>query len=182
MTDAYVREDLAVAGGVIDANAPALLDWAATVAAEATPAQIYRNKEGRKTLRFQLGQRSYFLKLHSGVGWAEIFKNLLQGRLPVLGAGNEYRAVQALRRIDVDTMSVAAYASEGRNPARQRSMIVTDDLVGTVSLEDYCRDWASAPPPLATRSRADSQAGGQRRTYASRRDQSPRFLHLPLSP
>jgi heptose I phosphotransferase len=182
MTDAYVREDLAVAGGVIDANAPALLDWAATVAAEAAPAQIYRNKEGRKTLRFQLGQRSYFLKLHSGVGWAEIFKNLLQGRLPVLGAGNEYRAVQALRRIDVDTMSVAAYASEGRNPARQRSMIVTDDLVGTVSLEDYCRDWKSAPPPLATRIKlirklADS-AGRMHRAGINHRDFYICHFHL----
>ncbi|WP_207796344.1 lipopolysaccharide core heptose(I) kinase RfaP [Pseudohalioglobus lutimaris] len=182
MSDAYVREDLAVAAGGINASAPVLLDWAAAVAAEAAPDDVYRNKEGRKTLRFRLGRQSYFLKLHSGVGWGEIFKNLLQGRLPVLGASNEYRAVQALRQINVDTLSVAAYAREGLNPAKQRSLIVTEDLVGTVSLEDYCRDWALEPPPLSYRLKlihklADS-AGRMHRAGINHRDFYICHFHL----
>ena len=36
---------------------------------------------------------SNFIKLHYGVGWREIFKNLLLGRWPVLGAKNEWRAL-----------------------------------------------------------------------------------------
>jgi heptose I phosphotransferase len=146
MTDYFVRQDLQS-----EVSKPGLLPWAQEVAAAADKQDIYRSKEGRKTLRFERGGRSYFLKLHNGIGWGEIFKNLLQGRLPVLGALNEYRAVEALTRIGVDTMSIAAYTSRGRNPAATQSLIVTDDLIGTVSLEDYCANWANKPPKFATR-------------------------------
>jgi heptose I phosphotransferase len=146
MTDYFVRQDLQP-----EVSKLGLLPWAQEVAAAADQGDIYRSKEGRKTLRFERGGQSYFLKLHNGIGWGEIFKNLLQGRLPVLGAVNEYRAVEALSRIGVDTMSIAAYTSCGRNPAAIQSLIVTDDLIGTVSLEDYCADWANSPPDVATR-------------------------------
>jgi heptose I phosphotransferase len=146
MTEYYLRKDLASGELAAVHSAGKLLGWARTVVDRASPQDVYRNKEGRKTLRFERGGRSFFLKLHSGVGWAEIVKNLLQGRLPVVGASNEYHAVRALERIGVDTLSVAAYTSTGRNPAARQSLLVTDDLVGTVSLEDYCANWADAPP------------------------------------
>lgn len=152
MPEPYLRDDLRGAG-VPAGSSGELLDWARERAREAQAGDIYRDKEGRKTLRFSYAGRSYFLKLHSGIGWGEIIKNLLQLRLPVLGAGNEYRAVLALQEAGVDTMSVAAYARTGANPARQQSMIVTDDLVGTISLEDYCADWARRQPAAATRAK-----------------------------
>ncbi len=145
MSESFLREDLA--DGPEGCAAEQILQWARQVAVDAAPEDVYRSKEGRKTLRFSWGERSYFLKLHEGIGWGEIFKNLLQGRLPVVGASNEFNAVKALQRIDVDTMSIAAYASVGKNPAAIHSLIITDDLVGTVSLEDYCVNWASEPPP-----------------------------------
>ncbi len=157
MAEIYLRQDFAEAGNgdPLPGNCTAgeLLDWARKTADTAAPEDIYRNKEGRKTLRFGRGGRSYFLKFHAGIGWGEVFKNLLQLRLPILGAGNEYRAIRALEAIGVDTMTVAAYASEGRNPATLGSMIVTDDLVGTVSLEDYCQHWAAQPPAFPVRMR-----------------------------
>ena len=158
MAELFLREDFASGGEdgeplSADCRAADLLQWARRTASQAAPGDIYRDKEGRKTLRFRRGGRSYFLKLHSGIGWGEVFKNLLQLRLPVPGAGNEYRAVVALQQIGVDTMSVAAYASVGSNPAARQSLIVTDDLVGTVSLEDYCADWSKRPPPFAVRLR-----------------------------
>ncbi len=162
MNEHYLRADLA------EATKPdGLFGWAAGVANRASPEDVYRNKEGRKTLRFERGGKSYFLKLHTGIGWSEIFKNLLQLRLPVLGASNEYRAIGDLQDIGVDTMSVAAYASEGANPATMHSLIVTDDLVGTISLEDYCADWAQHPPAVGVRLRiikklADSAASMHR--------------------
>ena len=185
MSDAFVREDLAVSGDVADSSAASLLNWADAVASRAAADDIYRNKEGRKTLRFGLGQQSYFLKLHEGVGWREIVKNLLQWRLPVLSARNEYRAVRALRDIGVDTMTVVAYACMGHNPARLRSMIVTEDLVGTVSLEDYCADWAARPPPVAVRMKlllklADS-AGRMHRAGINHRDFYICHFHLDES-
>ena len=185
MTEAYLRQDLAAGSGVTGDSAASLLKWARKVAARAAPQDIYRNKEGRKTLRFESGGKSWFLKLHSGIGWGEIVKNLLQLRLPVLGARNEYRAVEALRAVGVDTMSVAAYACKGRNPASRHSMIVTEDLVGTVSLEDYCLDWENNPPPFSVRLRillklADS-AGRMHRCGINHRDFYICHFHLDES-
>lgn len=146
MNEHYLREDLAAR-----TQPDNLFRWASELSTAAPPENVYRNKEGRKTLRFESGGKSYFLKLHRGIGWSEIVKNLLQLRLPVLGARNEYVAVNKLRELGVDTMSVAAYASEGYNPAAIHSLIVTDDLVGTISLEDYCAQWATQPPVISTR-------------------------------
>ncbi len=111
--------------------------------------EVFRAKEGRRTLRFELGGRSYFLKLHRGIGWGEVFKNLSQLRLPVLGAANEFDAARALAELGVDTLTPVAFGARGLNPAQQLSFIVTEDLAGTVSLEDLCRDWPQAPPPRA---------------------------------
>jgi heptose I phosphotransferase len=121
--------------------------------ARAQEGAIYRDKEGRRTLRFELAGRGYFLKLHQGVGWGEIFKNLLQGRLPVLGAGSEYRAIRALERLGIDTLTVAGFGSRGCNPATQLSFLVTDELTGIESLEDYCARWPQQPPTFALKRR-----------------------------
>ncbi|WP_206613592.1 lipopolysaccharide core heptose(I) kinase RfaP [Parahaliea mediterranea] len=146
MAEQWLRDDLARAVG-----GEALLDWGRRVAAAVPADAVYRAREGRRTVRLLLDGRAYFLKYHGGIGWGEICKNLSQLRLPILGAGNEYRAVNLLRALGVDTMTVAAYARAGLNPARQRSLIVTDELTGTVSLEDYCRHWRQQPPPFALR-------------------------------
>ena len=115
--------------------------------------KIYREPAGanRRTLRFELAGEGYFLKLHWGVGWKEILKNLLSLRLPVLGASNEWRAISRLHELGLETMSLAAYGQAGRNPAALKSFVVTRELVDTVSLEDFCADWLEHPPPFATR-------------------------------
>ena len=103
--------------------------------------EIFRAREGRRTLRFAGNGRSYFLKYHGGIGWKEIFKNLTQGKLPVLGAMDEVTAIDAVRGAGLDTMTIAAYGSRGSNPASVESFIITDDLVGTLSLEDLGERW-----------------------------------------
>jgi len=98
--------------------------------------EVYRELEGRRTLRFLVGQDAYFLKLHFGVGWKEIFKNLSQLRLPVLGAKNEWLAVNRLRELGIDTMTPVAYTNQGGNPAKLHSCIITKALEHTQSLEE----------------------------------------------
>lgn len=115
-------------------------------AVEALQGKVYRELEARRTLRTELGGRGYFVKIHRGVGWGEIVKNLLTLRAPVLGAGNEYRAIRRLEQLGVDTMRAVAYGAQGGNPAAQHSFIVTEELAPTVSLEDFCRDWPARPP------------------------------------
>jgi len=116
------------------------------ISAGAPNGQIYRNKEGRRTLRFQHDNHSYFLKYHHGVGWREIIKNLLQLRPPILGARPEFDAARKLRELGIDTLTPLAYGCRGVNPARQESFLVTADLVNTISLEDYCKDWKASTP------------------------------------
>lgn len=111
------------------------------VEAEKLQGEVYRALEARKTLRFSLLGKSYFIKIHRGVGWFEIIENLLRLRKPVLGASNEYRAIKKLETLNIDTMKIAGYGIKGNNPARQQSFIITEDLVNTISLEDFCADW-----------------------------------------
>lgn len=113
--------------------------------------KIYREPAGvnRRTLRFELAGKGYFLKLHWGVGWREIIKNLISLRLPVLGASNEWRAIHKLQDLNVETMQLAAYDQVGWNPATTKSFVVTHELTDCISLEDYCKDWADSPPAPA---------------------------------
>jgi heptose I phosphotransferase len=125
-------------------------------AVEALSGRVYRELEARRTLRTELAGRGYFVKIHRGVGWGEIAKNLLTLRAPVLGAGNEYRAIRRLEQLGVDTMRAVAYGARGGNPATQHSFIVTEELAPTISLEDFCRPWAQSPtqPPEVRLKRA----------------------------
>ena len=97
---------------------------------------IYRDVENRKTFRFEKDNKGYFAKVHQGVGWLEIFKNLLTLRLPVLGADREWYALNKLKDIGISTMQPVAYSYEGWNPASVRSCIVTKELENTLSLEE----------------------------------------------
>ncbi len=108
--------------------------------------EVYRALEARKTLCFTFMDQSYFIKIHRGVGWFEIIENLLRLRLPVLGAKNEYLAIKKLEALHIDTMHIAGYGQKGKNPATQQSFIITEDLINTISLEDYCADWKNTKP------------------------------------
>ena len=52
--------------------------------------EVYRELEARRTLRTEVDGHGFFVKIHRGIGWGEIFKNLLTAKLPVLGAGQEW--------------------------------------------------------------------------------------------
>ena len=118
-------------------------------AVEALQGEVFRELEGRRTLRVEVDGRGFFVKIHRGVGWGEIAKNLVSARLPVLGARNEWRAIAHLTRLGIATMKAAAYGERGANPATRHSFIVTEELAPTVSLEDFCRDWPRRPPDFA---------------------------------
>ena len=108
--------------------------------------EVYRDVGNRRTLRFELGGKRYFLKAHYGVGWREIFKNLTQLKLPVTGARNEWLAIRRLQQLDVATMKLVACGERGRNPATRQSFVITEALEETQSLEDFCGPWEQQPP------------------------------------
>ena len=103
--------------------------------------QVFRELAARRTLRTEVEGRHYFVKIHRGIGWGEILKNLITAKLPVLGAGQEWDAIQRLRELGVPTMTGVAFGEKGSNPADQHSFIVTEELAPIVSLEDLTMDW-----------------------------------------
>jgi len=105
--------------------------------------ELFRDLSKRQTLRIEGAGRSLFVKRHLGVGWPEIFKNYLQLRQPVISAENEFQAIKRLETLGVETMCCVGFGKRGSNPARQESFIITDDLVGSISLEEYCAEWGS---------------------------------------
>ena len=113
---------------------------------DALRGEEYRNVKSRRTLRFEFKGKGYFAKIHHGVGWSEIFKNLLALRLPILGAQNEWLAIRRLKELGIETMTAVGYGSKGRNPAARHSFILTEALDNTISLEDYCANWPQNPP------------------------------------
>lgn len=135
----WLRDDLANA-------------WAGADAFDQAKAQegtIYRAREGRRTLSFAVNGKRYFLKYHSGIGWKEIIKNLLQMRQPITSAMNEVVAIRKLTQAGIDTMTLAGFGKRGQNPAHIESFVITDALDNTLSLEDVTANWAFQPPLLA---------------------------------
>jgi UDP-glucose:(heptosyl)LPS alpha-1,3-glucosyltransferase len=107
--------------------------------------QVFREAPGRRTVRFEREGKRYFLKSHTGVGWQEIMKNLFYLRAPVIGAVTEWHGIHRLKLLGVDTLRIAGFGLTGRNPARRRSFIITDELPPSVSLENYFRTWRARP-------------------------------------
>ncbi len=117
-------------------SAVGLFDWVASLDGE-----IYRVGPGRVTLRFEHSGQAFFLKRHTGIGWREIFKELLQGRLPILGAMNEWRALDRLQAMNVSSLQAVACGEQGWNPARKQSFLITRELEDTISLEELALNW-----------------------------------------
>lgn len=111
--------------------------------------EVIRKAPGRKTKRFSRNNEAFYIKAHTGVGWQEILKNLLYFRLPVLGATNEWHGIHWIRRLGIDTLSIAGYGTTSGNPAKLRSFILTDEISGAISLEDFCGQWSTHPPRTA---------------------------------
>ena len=114
--------------------------------AEALQGDVLRAVKARTTLRVSLNGHVYFAKIHRGIGWVEILKDLVQLKRPILGAQNEWAALKRLDEIGVETMTPVAFGLKGSDPAGQKSFIITEELTGTQSLEDVCANWRREPP------------------------------------
>lgn len=110
---------------------------------------IYRKQPGRRTLSFVHHNQTYFAKIHTGVGWKEIFKNILNLRLPILGATPEYKALTTAKKLAIAAPTVVGFGCRGINPAKQESFILTDALENTISLEDLGKQWIRQSPKFS---------------------------------
>ena len=122
--------------------------------------KVFRQVKSRRTIQVVLDGHGYFAKIHHGVGWGEIVKNLLQWKRPVVSAQNEWRALSLLALAGVRTMTPVAFGCTGTNPARIRSFLITEELTNTTSLEDLCARWTSQPPPFPLRKALSEEIAG----------------------
>lgn len=97
---------------------------------------LYRSQPGRKTIAFTFQEQTYFAKIHSGVGWKEIIKNLLQLRLPIISAKTEWNALLALQKVGIIAPIPIGFEKKGFNPARMQSFIITKALPDSINLEE----------------------------------------------
>ena len=105
------------------------------------PGKVHRAVARRRTVEFAVGDKRYFIKIHFGCGWREIFKEWLQGRLPVLSARCEWRAIERLNVLRIPTLNVVGKGLRGWNPARLESFVITEALEGMQTLEDLVIGW-----------------------------------------
>ena len=98
---------------------------------------VRRAVENRKTLRFVVAGKGYYLKLHHGTEFKEVVKSLIRLRLPVLGADREWNAIHRLAEHGVDTMEGVAYGEQGNDPLKKTSFIITKDLGRTWSTRQF---------------------------------------------
>ena len=110
--------------------------------------KVYKKIKNRQTLRFQRGDKNFFIKCHSGVGYWEIIKNIAKLQLPVLTAKTEWIAIERLKDIGVTTLELVGYGVTGLNPARRRSFIITLDFGPNISLESLAQMWSTTPPDI----------------------------------
>lgn len=107
--------------------------------------KAFRDVPGRKTMQVTIGGKSYFVKQHFGVGWGEIFKNLVSFKKPILGAMTEVAAIQKLDAIGIPNTPLVAYGQRGCNPATMRSFVLTEDLGNIITAEELSQGWQNKP-------------------------------------
>ena len=99
--------------------------------------EVYRKYANRVTKKIQYKNLSYFLKFHGPVGWKEITKNLALFKLPIVGAKQEFLALSRMQILGINGPKVKSYYSKGFNPSKRNSFLITEELKGTISLEDF---------------------------------------------
>lgn len=115
--------------------------------------RVFRQVANRKTVRFSYQKKIYFIKLHFATGWWEIINNLVEFKLPIVSAVNEYAAIRHCEQHGLKTMTPAAVYKQGINPATCRSFLITDELKGMIDLETLAANWQSYIDGLKTKRR-----------------------------
>ena len=125
LTDCYLSDEL-------QKELPGLINFDAVMRLEG---KTYRRGPGRHTFSVEGKQKNFFVKMHSGVGWREIGKNLVSFKLPVLGSQAEWQGAHRLQSLGIDTIEAAGFGQRGLNPATQKSFFISKELPVSTSLE-----------------------------------------------
>lgn len=110
---------------------------------------LVRNFKNRKTGRFEIGGKGFYIKKHFECGWGAVLDELFHLRKPHIGAGYERVVIDKLHSIGIDTMTVAAFGQEDKMLTKQRSFLVTEELLHIKSMAKVCAEWPTKAPTAA---------------------------------
>ncbi len=105
----------------------------------------FRHIKTRRTVKFEIGGKSYFIKIHQACGWREVCKNWIALKSPVTSARMEWEAIDRLNTLNVSTLEVVGRGIRGKAPANQESFVITKALEGMISLEQLTQQWRGLP-------------------------------------
>jgi len=103
-------------------------------------------KHRKKIFCFSLNKKMYFAKLYCKNNWWKTIKYLLQCRISINNAHNEWQAIQQLQAIGIKTPAIAAYGYKKIAFVPVKSLIITEALSNAISLEELCAPWQQQPP------------------------------------
>jgi heptose I phosphotransferase len=125
---------------------------------------IVRDFKNRKSGRFEIDGKGFYIKKHFECGIGAILDELFHLRKPHIGTGHEVSAIKRLTTLGIDTLKVVAFGRDGRTLASQRSFLVTEELTNVKSLEDICGEWPTKTPTAAFKKALISQVARTTRT------------------
>ena len=107
---------------------------------------LVRDFKNRKTGRFELDGKIYYIKKHFACGLRFILDELFHLRKPHIGARHEWSVLNQLKKIGIETMQPVATGQDGWLPMRRRSFLVTEELTQIKSTAKVCAEWPDTPP------------------------------------
>ncbi|MHC5119305.1 MAG: lipopolysaccharide core heptose(I) kinase RfaP [Planctomycetota bacterium] len=110
---------------------------------------LVRDFKNRKTGRFVIDGKGFYIKKHFACGWWAVLDELFHLRKPHIGAGHERTVLDRLHAIGIDTMTVAAFGQDGKSLTKQQSFLVTEALTNIKSMAKVCAEWPTNPPAAA---------------------------------
>lgn len=139
----------------------------------------YRAKEGRRTVSFFCEGEEYFAKVHRGIGWGEIWKNLSQLKKPVVDASNEWLAADLLHEIGVDTITVVGRGLRDGNPATRDSFVLMEALAERGTVEELLKKERDVRLRRMVTRKVATSAGRMHRVGMNHRDFYLCHFHAP---
>lgn len=96
---------------------------------------VHRALEMRKTLGFEHDGKLYFIKLHMGIDYREVFKNLSQLKLPVISAKNEWNCLNTMGAMGISVPEPLVYFDQGGLSPKRHSFIVMSAIENYIDME-----------------------------------------------
>lgn len=112
------------------------------------PGKTYRSVKTRHTVAVNHQGQTFYIKRHWGIGFKESLKELSQGKWPIWGAYNEYRALKLLHQNHIPAPRAVAFGRKGFCLPYQQSVVAMTEVGSAVNLEDKLYEWFNHPPKL----------------------------------